>query len=475
MTDKLSLTTRLTLLFATGSSVVLLALGWLIGAAIERHFEAQDRGVLMGKLLLVQHAVEAVLTPGDLERLPARLSNALVGHHDLLIQVLGPHKEVLLASSDVEFPSGWLARVTHKPVEPLFAWSQNGQSYRGLATAIATGMPQAPPLVVAMAVNTEHHRDFMRTFMQTLWLFVVCAAGLTGVLGWFAARQSLAPLRAMRERAAAVTAQTLDQRLPADAVPAELADLAATLNEMLARLEDVFQRLSDFSSDIAHELRTPISNLMTQTQVALSRARSADDYRSVLESNAEEFEHMARMISDMLLLAKAEHGLVVPHRDTVDLASEVLALFDYYEAVAEEKGLALTLTGHGHISADRLMLRRALGNLLSNAVRHSTPGSTISVHLHDSANTVALEVRNCGEPIAPEFLLRVFDRFFRVDPSRSRSSEGAGLGLAITRSIIWAHGGTIVAASSGGITTFSIRLPKTATRPFPRESGWAPN
>ena len=143
------------------------------------------------------------------------------------------------------------------------------------------------------------------------------------------------------------------------------------------RLEEAFLRLSDFSSDIAHELRTPVSNLMTQTQVALSRARNADDYRSILESNAEEFEHMARMISDMLLLAKAENGLVVPHRETLQLGAEVRALFDYYDAVAEEKGITLMLEGDAEISADRLMLRRALGNLLSNAVRHATPGSSV--------------------------------------------------------------------------------------------------
>jgi two-component system heavy metal sensor histidine kinase CusS len=303
----------------------------------------------------------------------------------------------------------------------------------------------------------------MRSFLQTLWLFVAGAAALTGLLGWAAARRGLAPLRAMRDQTQVVTAQQLSHRLPVESVPLELAELAQSLNDMLARLEEAFHRLSDFSSDIAHELRTPVSNLMTQTQVVLSKARSADEYHSILESNAEEFEHMGRMISDMLLLAKAENGLVVPSRETVNLADEVRALFDYYDAVAEESRLQLKLEGDAAVSADRLMLRRAIGNLLSNAVRHSAPDTTVRVIVVAGQDAVLITVENTGDAIAPEHLERVFDRFFRVDPSRQRSSEGTGLGLAITRSIVIAHGGTIKASSSGGINRFAIKLPLAQT------------
>jgi two-component system heavy metal sensor histidine kinase CusS len=314
--------------------------------------------------------------------------------------------------------------------------------------------------MVAVATDIAHHQVYMRSFLQTLWLFVAGAALLTGVLGWAAVRRGLAPLRAMREQAQVVTAQQLSQRLPVHSMPLEIAELAQSLNDMLARLEEAFRRLSDFSSDIAHELRTPVSNLMTQTQVSLSRARSADEYRGILESNAEEFEHMARMISDMLLLAKAENGLVVPNRETVSLSNEIRALFDYYDAVADEKGLHFRLEGDGEVSADRLMLRRALGNLLSNAVRHAAVSTELSVAITSGVDAVSIEIENTGDGIAPENLGRIFDRFFRVDPSRQRSSEGTGLGLAITRSIVLAHGGTILATSGGGLTRFTILLPR---------------
>ncbi len=201
---------------------------------------------------------------------------------------------------------------------------------------------------------------------------------------------------------------------------------------------------------------------MTQTQVVLSKARTADDYRTILESNVEEFERMARMISDMLLLAKAENGLVVPHRETLKLADELVALFDYYDAVAEEKGLQLTRQGDAEVQADRLMLRRALGNLLSNAVRHSAPRTTIRVMVSAAPDEVSIAIENQGDTIAQEHLERLFDRFFRVDPSRQRASEGTGLGLAITKSIVVAHGGTISVKSAGGTTTFTVRLPRLA-------------
>ncbi len=179
----------------------------------------------------------------------------------------------------------------------------------------------------------------------------------------------------MASRASGVTANKLDARMPVAAVPLEMADLAATLNAMLARLQDDFRRLSEFSSDLAHELRTPITNLMTQTHVVLSQPREAAKYREVLVSNAEELQLLGRMVSDMLYLAKMEHGITLPSEEAISVADEVQALFDFYEALAEDKGVSLQLRGQAKIAGDRLMLRRALSNLLSNALRYTPQGN----------------------------------------------------------------------------------------------------
>ncbi|MBK6567670.1 heavy metal sensor histidine kinase [Candidatus Aalborgicola defluviihabitans] len=466
MIKRLSLTARITLLFAVGSCAVLIALGWLIDHSIERHFEEQDHDALAGKMMLARHAIGRVATPQEFERLPTVLEDALIGHHDLVVQVLGPQKEVLLESPDVGFPATWQARGAAERATQLHTWTQGARTYRGMSQDMPTAIAAWQPLVVTVAVDIEHHQAFMHTFLQTLWLFVGCAAAATGLLGWFSVKRGLAPLRAMRDRAAGVTAHKLDQRLPVEALPPELAELAQSLNEMLARLEDAFQRLSDFSSDIAHELRTPVSNLMTQTQVSLSHPRDAASYREILESNAEEFERLARMISDMLFLAKTDVGqtsaLMATNSVAVDLEQEVRGLFDFYEALAEENAVRLELSGHGVVQGDRLMLRRALSNLLSNALRYTPRGGTIQVVLECTEQHCTVTVENPGQAIPAQHLPRLFERFYRADPSRQQATgEGTGLGLAITHAIVQAHHGQVWATSTKGRTCFTIQLPPT--------------
>ena len=465
---RLSLTARLTLLFAAGSSVVLLALGWLISASIERHFEDLDRETLQAKLMLAHHAVARITSPAELEQLPAQLGVSATGHHELLMQITGPNQHMVLAAPNGEFadhlrdPNS--TNSSANQTGQMLQWSHAGHSYRGLTASLSTGIAGAAPLQIAVAVDIAHHQVFMDNLLQTLWLFVGGAALATGLLGWFAASRGLAPLKDMRARAAAVTAQTLDHRLPTDAVPAELADLADTLNDMLARLEEAFRRLSDFSSDIAHELRTPVSNLMTQTQVSLSRERDAASYREILESNAEEFERLARMIADMLFLAKADNALATAQpllrREPINLAEAVGDLFDFYEALAEERGVSLQLQGQAHTTGDRLMLRRALSNLLSNALRYTPAGGTVQVSLAQQSGMAVLSVQNPGETISPEHLPHLFDRFYRADPARhSASGEGTGLGLAITQAIVRSHQGSIQVTSADTVTCITLHLP----------------
>jgi two-component system heavy metal sensor histidine kinase CusS len=457
-----SITLRLTLSFAAASTAVLLALGLLIGNTVEQHFVEQDMDLMRGKLHLAGHLLEKVRTPAALDALPKQLDDALVGHHELAVVVRNAAGRNLFATPGADFPTGILARdaVRDPPLPQVWgAARQPGtQPRRGISALLPTGISGEPPVLVAVAVDITHHERFMASFRRTLWLFVALAAALAGLLGWAAVKRGLAPLQAIRQGAAGVTASRLDYRLAVDAVPDELADLAQTLNDMLARLEDSFARLKDFSSDLAHELRTPISNLMTETQVALTRARSPEEYREVLASNAEEYERLARMVGDMLFLAQADNGLVVPSREPVDLAGEVRELFDFFDALAEEKSLRLSLSGNGQVSGDKLMLRRALANLISNAIRHTPAGGSICVRIAATGGGITLEIENSGEPIGPEHLTRIFDRFYRADPSRHRSHEGAGLGLAITRSIVHAHGGEISARSTVDGVCFEIRL-----------------
>jgi len=455
-----SITFRLTLFFSTASTAVLLVIGYLIGALVEAHFEELDLTELRGKLNLLRHAVAKLDAPGDQAALPQKLFDALVGHHDLTVAVVTAERKLLFKSPGAVFPAALLERRQPEDraaqTSPTM-WEQDGQGYRGIAAAVATGISGEAPLNVVVAINTEHHRRFMQEFHQRLWLAIAASIALTTLLGWIAARRGLAPVRELADMTHGISANRLGDRLPPESVPTELVDLAIAFNDMLTRLEASFRRLSDFSSDLAHELRTPISNLMTETQVAISKARSADQYREVLYSNMEEYERLARMISDMLFLAKADHGLIVPSSEPVDLAAETRDLFGFYEAFANEQGVSLALAGKGCIQGDRLMMRRALSNLLSNAIRHTPRGGSVRVSIERQGSAeIRLTVENSGEDIKAEHLPRLFDRFYRVDPSRQKVGEGAGLGLAITKSIVDAHRATIQAHSANGVTRFVV-------------------
>lgn len=461
-----SLTRRLALLFGAAATAVLLVVGVLLRAAVDDHFVAGDLAELHGKLELARHALAKVGSADDLRALPQALDDALVGHHGLAVAVVSPDGQHLFATSGAAFPETLLEQPPRPSRDPApRVWERDGRAYRGIVGPAPTALPGAPPARVAVALDISHHREFMRAFDALLIQAIVIGLVPTVLLGWLAARRGLAPLRRMSAVAHGISAERLAQRIDPAPLPVELLDLAGAFNGMLARLEDSFRRLSEFSSDIAHELRTPLTNLTTQAQVALARARGAEAYREVLYSALEEYERLSRMVADMLFLAKADNGLLVPHREAVDLAAETRALFDFYEALAEEQGVALDLAGEATLAGDRLMLRRALSNLLANAIRHTPRGGTVRVTLTRHGAGVGVEMANPGPPIPAEHLPHLFDRFYRVDPARQRAGEGAGLGLAITRSIVAAHDGTIDVASDEESTRFTLSFAEAGAKP----------
>ncbi len=454
---RLTLTARLTLLFTAVLLVVLCGLGVMVMLANQAHFVDLDRDYLTDKAALVRQVVAGST---NLDQMAQRLEELLQSHTGLTVR-LEQAQQTLYGPPADTFPAG-LAPTAGR-LEPS-DWTWDGSLLRGAAVGLPApaflGGDAAPSLRLLLALDTHHHTHFMEELQRSLMLYLLAAGLASGLLAWWAARRGLAPLRDMRERARRVTAHQLDERMPVASVPVEMANLAFELNTMLERLQRDFQRLSEFSSDLAHELRTPISNLLTQTQVTLAQPRDAASYRDTLASNAEEFQRLGRMVSDMLLLAKTQHGLALPHREPVALHQEAQALFDYFDVVAEEKGVSLVLEGQATTQGDRLMLQRAISNLLSNAIRHAPEHSRVRVAVGSTDGQASLCVDNAGPPIAPEHLPRLFDRFYRVDKSRAHlSAEGTGLGLAITRATMEAHGGTVTVASSAEHTRFCLRFP----------------
>ncbi|WP_433739596.1 heavy metal sensor histidine kinase [Pseudomonas putida] len=441
---RLSLSTRLALLFAACTAVVSLFAGVLFSRASEAHFIELDQQLLEGKLVGLRWALH------DVQSSDSEIK--LADQADLSLRISG---------SDGK---RWYDSSTNLPDElpqesGLSTINHDGTDYRVLNAPLQADTPDSPQLTLLLDIT--HHQHFLQRMQHLIWLTVGLSALATALLGAWAARSGLRPLRRMSAVAKGVSAQSLNARLPESNMPPELAEMAHHFNAMLGRLDDSFQRLSAFSSDIAHELRTPLSNLLTHTQVTLTRPRPIEDYREALHSNLEELQWMAQLVNDMLYLAKADHGLLIPKREALDLAEETDLLLEFFAPLAEDARVKLSREGQARVEGDRNMLRRALSNLLDNALRFTPAQGEIRIRIVNQTKGLHLIVENSGDGINEDLLPRLFDRFYRADPARHEgSSEHAGLGLAITQSIVRAHGGQIRCESEQGWTRFMIELPK---------------
>ena len=456
-----SITYRLALQFALATMLLLAGIGYFLNRSVESHLADMDWSEIHGKWELTRNLINEVRTPADLAAFPQLLDGALVGHPDLFVTVRDQTGRLLFATAGFAFPKQFAAVNTdpHPTFSTMLTWHDGEHMFRGIRTKLASGLAGHPGFTVAIALKTDEHRHFLDHFHSLLLTALVFGMASAAALGWFIAKRGLLPVRDMAAVARNISVSHLGERLRLESVPLELRDLAIAFNGMLSRLEDSFHRLTDFSSDIAHELRTPINNLMVQSQVALSQARSTEQYQDVIASNLEEFDRLARMIADMLFLAKADNGLMVAGREKIDLAAEIERLAEFFGLFAEDRGVAIVTTGVGSVIGDRIMLQRAIANLLSNAITHTAPGGKVLIRLVKEGTLQRIEIANPGKAIPSEQLERIFDRFYRLDPARGTALDGVGLGLAITKSIVEAHKGHIEVASDNHATVFAITLP----------------
>lgn len=445
-----SITLRTSLLFSLLTAAVVFLMGMVVRISVDHHFVKMDSTQMEGKLELIRHILADSRAPSDLPDIHKQLEEALIGHHDLVVRINDNTGSVFFSSGHAEVPLDTQKIIPNETLQ----WSVDGADFRGVSSKTSNGF------LIVVGTDISHHQEFLNQFESQLLEIGICGAMAMAILGWFAARRGLKPLQDMANIATGISAQQLQERLPRDNVPVELQALTDSFNAMLDRLGSSLERLSEFSTDLAHELRTPINNLMTQTQVSLSKQRNSDDYREILYANLDEYERLARMISDMLFLAKADRGLVIPSAEIVNLRAEFLALCEFYEVVAAEKLVDFSINGEASIHGDKLMLHRAFGNLLENAIRHSHTNSTIKIKLEASSLATNIVIENTGDTISHEQLPRLFDRFYRADASRQCNDEGAGLGLAITQSIIKAHAGNINVSSENGVTKFDVIFTK---------------
>lgn len=448
----MSLTARLTVLFAGVLILVLAGFSWLVFRETSNRFHELDQSMLQVKVQLVKDLARESNSEEDLRE---RLETSTRGHVGLYFKATNTRGPIF-EQGDMQVPSDLLndLNVENQRVK------LRHETHSLYAQRFEVSLQSDPRRLVSIvaAVDTMQHRQFLDSLAVKTLGYAAFTVLIGTLLGWLASRGGLSPLTTLKASAERLNANRLSERMPARNWPTEMMDLTRSLNGMLGRLQRDFDRLSGFSSNLAHEMRTPVSNLLTAAQVTLAQPRTSVEYRNALATISEELQDLARTISDMLFLAKTENMHALPSVEQVDLWTESKSLVDFYEVVASEKGLNFDVTGEGRARGDRLMIRRAMSNLLSNAVRHAEPMSTVQVRIDSTQDKVRLAVRNKGEEIPAEAQSVMFDRFVRLEPEKREQGDGLGLGLAITKAIMKAHHGSVKVVSEKKANTFVLEF-----------------
>ncbi len=330
--------------------------------------------------------------------------------------------------------------------------SRDGRLFRGLTAHVVTGPSGHEGRVIQVALSQSKKQGLLAKYRKRLWRVLGIALGACALVGYQIAQRGLRPVREISEAAQRVGSTTLDRRIATANLPAELLTMANIFNEMLARLQESFDRLSQFSANIAHELRTPVNNLRGMAEVVLGSARSSEDYRETLESCLEECVRLSRLIDSLLFLARAEQTEMPIQREALHVGEELKTVRDFYEAIGAEAGISLTVQAEPGLlfDLDRTLFQRAVGNLVSNALAYTPRGGMITLSASRRSRVLQVEVSDTGCGIPADQLPRVFDRFYRAHPASPPGARGMGLGLAIVKSIVTLHGGSAEIASTLG-------------------------
>ena len=438
MNKQRSIAFQLILLFTLAAGLLLACGLGIFYSIVVRHAVAEDNSVLADKMF----GLGADLRENGPEMLGKELAARRAGEHTAYwIRILDSQGNVIAERPHMDrlippqiFPAG------REPAEALRTrkdYRTSGKLFSLVAfNEHPTGNAYTLQLAQDRSSDEQVERNFALLFIAVLFGGVVASAFIAIVV----TRRGLRPLRQMTESLGQIGPDQLKQRIGSIGWPRELQPLAIAFDQMLTRLDDSFTRLSQFSADLAHELRTPIANMLGEAQVALTRDRSAADYRQTVESTVAECERLSRIVDNLLFVARVDAAREPIARKQFDARAEVEKIAEFYQTVADDHHVTITCSGNGQIYADPDLFERAVGNLLDNALRFTPENGSIQIALCQKKADFEVAVHDKGCGIAPEHLPRVFDRFYRAETSRS--SDGAGLGLALVKSIVDLHGGT---------------------------------
>jgi two-component system, OmpR family, heavy metal sensor histidine kinase CusS len=438
-----SIASQLVLLFTLAAALLLFCGLGAFYLIVVRHAFEEDNEFLADRLSALERELSQ---SGGLGRLTATLRGA---HENAVeaywVRVINPSGKIIAETPQMSvflppsvFPS---PTVAPSPLNP-----KNYRIGRKLFSLVATSEEtDGQPYLLQVAQDRSSDKEFATQFALVLGGALLLGITLSVIIAIAVTKRGLRPLQQMTQSLERIDPNHLNERLGRTTWPRELQPVATAFDEMLGRLENSFTRLSQFSADLAHELRTPVSNIRGEAEVALTRPRTSEDYRNVIESITGECERLSGIVENLLFLARAEAADRQIEKDAFPARPAIEKIASYYRTIAEERGISITNEGDGDVYADPLLFDRALSNLLDNALRFTPDRGKITIRSHSKNGRTELTVEDTGCGIAPHHLSRIFDRFYRVDSSRS--SKGTGLGLALVKSITDLHGGSATATS----------------------------
>jgi two-component system, OmpR family, heavy metal sensor histidine kinase CusS len=441
-----SIAFQLILLFTLAAGLLLACGLGIFYSIVVRHASAEDNAVLADKMF----ALSADLRENGPEIFAEEVTGDRAAQHTpYWIRILDSQGRAVAGTPEMDqliptqiFPAG------RAPAEALRTRKDYRNAGKLFSLLAFNERPGGKVYTVQLAQDRSSDEQVERNF--TLLFIAVLLGGVmaSALIAIIVTRRGLRPLREMTKSLGRIGPDQLKERIGSAGWPRELQPLAIAFDEMLKRLDDSFTRLSQFSADLAHELRTPIANMMGEAQVALTRDRTATDYREIIESTVAECERLSRIVDNLLFVARVDAAREPIERKQFDARAAIEKIAAFYQTVADDHHVTISCSGDGQIYADPDLFERVVGNLLENALRFTAEHGLIRVALskHNSDFEVTVSDNGCGIPA--EHLPRVFDRFYRVESSRS--SDGAGLGLALVKSIVELHGGSAVIESHVG-------------------------
>lgn len=459
-----SLTTRLACLFAVLCMAVLGLMGLLLYGGLETQLTLRDDAALVTRVEQIRTLLKDNNTIELVHEKP-RLFENMLGNREALLVLGYPGEPPLIEVNPAHIAVPNVAPVADNVALPISAVQRSmdaqGTPFAAVAANTRIGHDGKELRITAGRLMGERTRILANYRQQILWM-VFGGSLLAAAVAFLLVRRGMRPLAALAVQAAAIGIDNLGTRLDAARAPRELAPLVASFNDMLERLAGGFAKLSQVTEDMAHDMRTPISTLLGQTEVALGQPRTGEYYHTILVSNQEELQRLSRMTDNMLFLARSEHAETMIEPMWLDIATEFDRVADYFEGLAEERQFVIVCTGEGQVWGDPTLLRRALANLLANAIQYAEGPSSIILSCRTDNRNATLSVENSGAEIAPDQLPRLFDRFYRADPARRGSAQSSGLGLSIVQTIMILHRGTAEVVSAMGTNRFSLVFPAAA-------------